>query len=107
MSYYSGTNGGIVMYEVLKAFCEDNGKYRQYYYELIKCKNNIIDKICMDDSKNHRHSYIFSCVYDLCKKCNITERQEIIELFENGYIYEVMTPMCLVHNYEVQNGIKH
>lgn len=90
------------MYNLLKDFCEDDGRYRQYYYSLLKVKDNIIWKNYYDNDKNHKHSNIWSCVYDFCKKYNIEERDIIVDLFENNCIYEVITPSCLVHNFRIE-----
>lgn len=91
------------MYNVLKEFCENNGKYNRYYYDLFKVQDNYETKCYYDDNKNHRHSYIWSCVYDFCKENNIDELDTLVELFENGYIYEVCSPHCLVHNFRILN----
>ena len=95
------------MYELLKEFCLDNGKYRKYYYGLINCKDNINHICYLDNNKNHKHSNIWSCVYDFCKKNNIKEIEILVELIENGYVYEVMSAPCLVYNYEIYNNLPH
>lgn len=98
-------------YDILKELCKDNGTLRKYYYDLEMCYDKAI-AMCygeyLSGNVEHRHSNLYSVVFDYCKKHNLVDYVGVfVNLIETSDIKIGVTPKATLYNYEVYNKIPH